>query len=454
MSRLLSPASMLLTVVCCAPGLAHSADGKLTAAVDAYVKPLRDLDVFSGVVLVARGPQVLVSRAYGLANADLLASNQVDQVFRIASLAKPFTDMALGRLSDQGKLGLDDPLAKTLPGFPAGERITLRMLVQHRAGVPNLNSIPWDEESAVHGNLDSLVAVLAARPLDFEPGAQRRYSNGGYALLASVIERVCGASYAAVLQREVCAPLGLGDTRHEGDFEVVHRRATGYEPAPSARHQLVPAAFQQMSTKTGGGSLVSTAADLHTMLMALGSSPLLRPATWSELLAPSDSLWFFQGRCPGFNAVAARWQRDGLCVVVLSNNYASGMVADVAHGLALLARGGAPTPFGWRADLAADSTRCAAYTGRWRVSAGALPFGDLPLALHWQGGELVATVGGAPVDVLVPQPDGGYLLRALWSTVQFDLPAAGDARSRTCQLRYLWRQGGVSLEREPRAAGG
>jgi CubicO group peptidase (beta-lactamase class C family) len=137
--------------------------------------------------------------------------------------------------------------------MPGSDRITLRMLVTHRAGIPNRNSIPYDEEAWQPNTLDSLVQVLAHQPLDFEPGSQRRYSNGGYALLAYVIEQCTGRTYA------------------------------------------------DLATKTGGGSLVSTVGDLHRFLRAAYRDNVIRVATWRELLPLSDSTLTFQGRCPGFN---------------------------------------------------------------------------------------------------------------------------------------------------------
>jgi CubicO group peptidase (beta-lactamase class C family) len=162
---------------------------KLSARIDAYVQPYVALDLFQGTVLVARGDRVLYEKGYGFANVELGVRNTPAQVFRIASLTKVFTQVLLGSLVEQDRLALDAPLARYLPGFPRGDSITIEMLRLHRAGIPNLNSIPFDEEARGPNTLDSLVRVIAKTPLDFSPGSRRRYSNGGYALLAAVIER-------------------------------------------------------------------------------------------------------------------------------------------------------------------------------------------------------------------------------------------------------------------------
>src|SRR5262249_39685192 len=126
-------------------GHAVSTDAKLAASVDAYLKPLIGLDVFQGVVLIARGDPVVLARGYGYANVELGVRNTPDHVFRIASLSKPFTQVMLGRLVEQNRLALSDSLSRFLPGFPQGDRITIEMLRTHRAGIPNANSIPFDE---------------------------------------------------------------------------------------------------------------------------------------------------------------------------------------------------------------------------------------------------------------------------------------------------------------------
>src|SRR5262245_2597742 len=270
----------------------------LEASVDAYLRPYLDLNVFQGVVLVARGDRILLEKGYGYANVELAVRNTPDRVFRIASLTKPFTQVALGRLVEEKRLALSDPLARYLPDFPNGDRITLEMLRTHKAGIPNLNSIPFDEEARGSNTLDSLVRLLARQPLTFEPGSRTRYSNGGYALLGAVIEKVTGMSYGDYLARAVLGPLALTHTRHEADGTLVPNRAYGYTVSGGDRRVLVTPPFQEMNTKTGGGSLVSTAGDLHRFLRAMNRDNVIRAATW-KLLFGDDSTFSYQGRCTG-----------------------------------------------------------------------------------------------------------------------------------------------------------
>jgi CubicO group peptidase (beta-lactamase class C family) len=412
---------------------APTGDRKLEAAADAYLKPLIGLELFQGVVLIARGGQVVLEKGYGFANVELGVKNTPAQVFRIASLSKPFTEVALGRLVEDKKLALSDPLSRFVPGFPKGDSITLEMLRVHRAGIANLNSIPYDEESGVPNTLDSLVRRIAREPLAFPPGARRRYSNGGYALLAHVVEQASGLRYADYMRQAVFAPLGLSDTRHEADQMLVPRRAYGYTVSPEARGAMVVAPFQQMATKTGGGSLVSTARDLQRFLRAMYGENAIRAATWKTLFPP-DSIWSFQGRCPGYNLYMGRDFAHDVEAVVLCNNYAAGMVGDVGGDFLALARGAAVAPPKWRADVALDSLRAAPLTGTYRPPDNALPYGNGPVDVRWHQGALVLFKDGAPLDVLIPQGGDAFLLRSLWSEMRFP----GDAGAPPATLRPLW----------------
>jgi CubicO group peptidase (beta-lactamase class C family) len=411
---------------------------KLAAAVDAYLRPYVDLDLFQGVVLIARGDRIVFQKGYGFANVELEVRNSPAQVFRIASLSKPFTQVALGRLVEEKKLALSDPLSRYIPDFPRGDNITLEMLRTHQAGIAHMNSIPFDEEADEPNTLDSLVRVLARQPLAFEPGTKTRYSNGGYALLAKVIEKASGRSYADYLEQSVFRPLGLANTRHEADQMLVPGRAFGYSVSPEQRHVLIVSPFQQMATKTGGGSLVSTAGDLHRFLRAMYGDNAIQSGTWRTLYPP-DSSFSYQGRCPGFNVFMSRDFAHDVDVVVLCNNYAAGMVGTIGSDFIALARGlSVPTPR-WRADLSVDSARTRAFTGTYRAAPGALPYGEGPFVVRWRNGDLVVYRGETPGDVLIPQGNDTFLLRNYWSELRFVASKEGPKPT----LRPLW------FERDP-----
>ena len=396
-------------------GAKPSGDRSFETAADAYLAPLIALDVFQGAVLVARGDRVLLDKGYGFANVELGVPNTPARVFRIASLSKPFTEVALGKLVEEKRLDLAAPLARYLPDFPNADKITIEMLRTHRAGIPNLNSLPYDEEATAPNTLAALVAALAKQPLDFPPGSKERYSNGGYALLARVIEKVTGASYDEYLKRAVLDPLGLTETRHERDQMLIAGRSFGYTPSPDRRPGMIVAPFQEMATKTGGGSLVSTTADLRRFLRAAYRDNVIRASTWTTLFPPADG-FAFQGRCPGYNVYMLR--EHDIEVVVLANNYAAGMVATIGRDLAAMARGTTVRPPHWRSDVRIDPIEAKSYVGKLRAPPRALVYGD-EFQIEWRDPDLVVLRGGRAIDVLVPQGGGVFLLRTMWSELKF-----------------------------------
>jgi CubicO group peptidase (beta-lactamase class C family) len=250
-----------------------------------------------------------------------------------------------------------------------------------------------------------------------------------------VIEKVTGQTFAEALAERVLRPLVLAHTREETDGMVVADRAYGYTVSSVARHGLEVAPFQQMATKSGGGSLVSTAGDLHRLLLAMYTEKPIRAETWRKLFPP-DSVFTYQGRCPGYNVFMGREFKHDIVVVVLCNNYAAGMVGDIGTDLIAMANGRNVATPGWRADVRADTTRIEPFLGTYKPAPGALPYGDGPYTLRRRAGDVVLELAGQPVDVLIPQAEDRYLLRSIWSELR--LVAGEQGRSPSVTLRPLW----------------
>ena len=409
----------------------------LSGRIDAFVAPLNSLDVFDGVILVAHGDSILTQRRYGMASLELNVPVTPSTRFRIASVSKSFTRALVGKLADKGRLGLDDPVSRWIPRFPSAEKITIRQLLDHKAGVPGVNSLPFDEEAIAPNSLAMLVDSIAKMPLEFAPGTSRRYSNGGYAVLARVIEILESTSYASVLKREILDPLGLTETTHESNGEVIRNLAGGYAPSPEKFGVMVRAPFQETETKAGGGSLVSSSRDMLKWVRSIGRSNILRAATWSELFPAANGLIEWSGRSPGFNSYVRYERSSDFTAIVLSNNYSAGMTGEIAEAAIAMAKGLSPAPLPVVAPLRASPDTIAKLAGRYTMPAGelGLPPGT-PLVLRVQRGELIAYLGTTPVDVLVPQPSGKFLSRTLWSIVQ---PVESGIEVRTLYRDHSFR---------------
>ena len=153
----------------------------LAERVDAVVIPYLDAGMFSGVVLIAEGDEVLLLKAYGRASYELEVPMETSTKFRIASLSKQFTSAALAVLLDRGVLSPESRVSEFIPSFPRGDDIRLTHLVHHTSGVPHTNTLA-ELEGVTHMELAELITLLATKGLDFDPGTGNSYSNGGYDL--------------------------------------------------------------------------------------------------------------------------------------------------------------------------------------------------------------------------------------------------------------------------------
>lgn len=173
-------------------------------------------------------------RAFGLADRGLDVPFTVDTRLRIGSITKDVTAALVLALQDEGTLSTDDPVARFLPNFPAGDRIRIRHLLNHTHGIPNWRALPEADYLAATGvSIEEAVEILARRPLEFEPGTERRYGSSGYLMLARIIEVATGRPYEEVLRTRILEPLGLADTGSLRGLAIVPRLAEAYEPTGS-----------------------------------------------------------------------------------------------------------------------------------------------------------------------------------------------------------------------------
>jgi CubicO group peptidase (beta-lactamase class C family) len=312
---------------------------------------------FRGVVLVARDGKPMFHAAYGLANEEWGIRNTTATKFRIGSITKQFTAAAILLLRQRGQLSLSDRLCKYLTNCPtAWADITIAHLLGHTAGLPDVFALSgFADTLAVKTTLDKTIARLQERPLDFAPGTKFNYSNSGYLVLARVVEKVSGKSYAEFMSETIFRPLGMTDSGQDDGATILLHRAAGYGKNPKG--EIVNAAPIDMTVAMGAGSAYSTAADLLKWNNALDGGTLLSRESAKEMLAshgPSDFGpdagygWFLGkdaqghqyigmlGGINGFAAQVTRFPETKLLVIVLSNQNFS-RVNDIANRLEAIA---------------------------------------------------------------------------------------------------------------------
>ncbi|MCL6455148.1 MAG: beta-lactamase family protein [Alicyclobacillus sp.] len=303
-------------------------------ALHQHLQASADQGKFSGAVLVASGGEIVLRGGYGMANYELDVPNTPETVFRIGSVTKQFTALAVLQLQERGLLQVSDPLATYLPDFPNAERITLHHLLSHTAGVWNYTETPaFLQMCRRHYTVDELIDTFRDAPLDFEPGEKFSYSNSGYVLLGKVIEVASGQTYEDYLEEHVLGPLGLQRTGMDHGETLVKGRAAGYQRREDGT--LENAAYIDMSCPYAAGALCSTVDDLYTWDQALYAGKLLSAASFDQMFQPYSEdgygygwrIWSHNGRrlishsggVNGFASMILRFVDDRATVIVLSN---------------------------------------------------------------------------------------------------------------------------------------
>lgn len=171
---------------------------------------------FNGNVLVAEKGKVIYQKSIGYANLKTKEKLKSNSVFELASVSKQFTAMGIVLLQKQGKLSYDDPISKYLPELSMYKDITIKNLLIHTGGLPDYMEMIGKEgpegDFATNQTILDLFAKLKP-PVLFKPDEKHEYSNTGYALLASIIERASGKSYGDYLMQNIFKPLKMKDTR-------------------------------------------------------------------------------------------------------------------------------------------------------------------------------------------------------------------------------------------------
>jgi CubicO group peptidase (beta-lactamase class C family) len=261
-------------------------DEQVATLVRDHVRQAADSDRFSGVVLVAHGDSILAHEVYGFADVASRRKNTRQTTFGTTSVGKMFTSVAIAQLVERGLLRFDDTVAKVLPEYPnreAARRITIRQLLTHTAGVPEPFTSPRFGTASPRATHAALLATFADAPLEMEPGSQFRYSNGNYATLGAIIEKLSGERYEAYLRKHVWGPAGMTHVAHPA-ATLTSDQALGY--ARYAEFDPLGVEPRRPETVRGGrptdgelrafGGGAFTAEDLFRFTRALRSGKLLR----------------------------------------------------------------------------------------------------------------------------------------------------------------------------------
>jgi CubicO group peptidase (beta-lactamase class C family) len=412
---------------------------KLPARIDEYLSAGVERAHFNGAVLLARDGQILFCRGYGRANLEHDVPCGPNTKFRLGSITKQFTAMAILILQERGKLSVADKVKKYVPtAGKAWDEITIHHLLTHTSGIPNYTSFPDFLKTLRNPTgLEELIAKFKDKPLDFKPGEKFKYSNSGYIVLGKIIEVASGTSYAGFVKAAIFDPLEMHDTGYDSAVAILKNRASGYTRllgvAPAH------ATFIDMSIPHAAGALYSTVLDLLKWDRALDSEKLVPKESLDAMFTPSKSNYGYgwsidnkfdqprhvhAGGIPGFVSIIERFPQEKLLVVALSN-FETTRIGRIGDDLAAIALGAPYVVPHEPKPAKVESTVLAVYAGRYEPVRG--DGKEKPsITVTAEGNTLRVEIKGQGRLLAVPETVTRFYLKGADTTVEFARAASGD----------------------------
>jgi CubicO group peptidase (beta-lactamase class C family) len=426
------------------------ASSALADKVDDYIKAEMERRKIPGLSLaVVRDGEVIKAQGYGLSNVELNVAATPETIYQSGSVGKQFTATLTMILVEEGKLSLDDRIAKHIPDAPASwQDITVRHLLTHTSGLSNriYEKINMRQDYTE----DELLQQIAALPLDFPPGERWNYSNSGYVTLGVLLHKVTGRFYGDLLREKVFGPLGMTTARVIDEADIIPNRAAGYRLVEG---ELKNQEWVSPKLNTSAdGALYLTVLDMAKWAAALSSGKLLKRDSLDLMWLPArlndgKSVqygfgWMIGemrghrvirhgGGWQGFSTHIARFVDEKLTVIVLTN-LAGAPANEISNGVAGL----------YHPELAAvehtaiqlDPKALDPYIGEYEITPG------LVLTLSREGDQLWMQATGQRRAELFAESETSFFLKE----ADIQLTFVKDASGKVTHL--ILRQGGFDMD--------
>ncbi|HWI19631.1 MAG TPA: serine hydrolase [Vicinamibacterales bacterium] len=397
-----------------------------TARMEQVIQSHVKAGTFMGTVLVAKDGAVVLDKAYGMANLELDVPNTPATKFRLGSITKQFTAAAILLLEERGKLKVDDRTKTYMPDQPmAWDRITIYNLLTHTSGIANFTALPsYNSAKGAATTVDGTIATLRDRVLDFGPGEQMSYSNSGYLVLGSIIEKVSGQSYEKFLADNFFTPLGMTDTGYDSNTAIIKRRASGYVRTGAG---YANAGYVHMSVPHAAGALYSTTGDLLKWEQALFGGKVISKASVDRMITPFKNDYALGvastldkgrraishgGGIDGFNTYMSYYPDSRTVVIVLSN--VNGNVPGTLAGqLAALMHGDAVTLTSERVEVKLPAATLSKYVGAYQLAPAAI------MTITLEGEQLMAQLTGQGKLQIFPSSETMFFLKVVDAQLEF-----------------------------------
>lgn len=333
--------------------LPPEAAGRIDAAV---TKVMQESNVPSVSLAVVKDGRIAYVRAYGNASLDPAAAARPEMRYKIGSVSKQFLAMAILLLVQDGKLSLNDPVARYLPSLTRAQDITIRQLLSHTSGYEDYYPLDYVAPFMTHPvTLDEILERFARIPLNFEPGTEWQYSNTNFSIAAKILEQTSGMPLMAFFEQRIFHPLGMASPIDLDHQPVAATDAKGY--TRFGRGPIRPVQAEAPGWLYGAGELAMTARDLALWDLGLMEHKLITPALMDEMItpprlkngAPTDyglgigianasgrPRLSHGGAVAGYVSSNTLWLDQGAAIAVLSNLDGTRAPSSISHEIAPL----------------------------------------------------------------------------------------------------------------------
>ncbi|HEX3438223.1 MAG TPA: serine hydrolase domain-containing protein [Pseudacidobacterium sp.] len=333
---------------------------ELRSKIDAAAtKVLDQTGVPSASIAIVQNGEIVYTQAYGKAHLDPPVPATPQMRYSIGSISKQFTAAAILLLQQQGKLSIDDPVSKYIPGLTRGDEVTIRMLLSHTSGFQDY----WPEDYLMPPMRKATTAqyildTWAKKPLDFDPGTKWQYSNTNFVLAGLVVEKLSGEDLMPFLQKNIFGPLNMKSVYNTDVARLGDTDAAGY--IRYALGSLRPAHKEGAGWMFAAGELAMPAHDLALWNISVINQSLLAPESYKQMFTSvklkdgTDSgygLGVFvsrrsghaalehSGEVSGFVSENIVFPDDKAAITVLTNQDASPAASAIAQQLTPLVLG-------------------------------------------------------------------------------------------------------------------
>ena len=396
-------------------------------------------EIPGAAALVVREGKVLYEKGFGYADLKKKTPITPDTEFRIGSITKQFTAVAILKLQEEGKLNVEDKLSKFIPDYPRGDEVTIHHLLTHTSGIKSYTdkiNFKSKEVTRPIPSIEKHIESFKHDPFNFDPGESWSYNNSGYFLLGYIIGKVSGLSYGEYLQQTFFDLLGMKNTGlHHKRIKLQHE-AMGYS-YQNGKPELAP--NWEMTWAGGAGAMYSTLGDLYRWNEAAFNGKVLTAASMQSAFTPvvlengkeSEPKygygWMIQefrgwqeiqhgGGLPGFSTYLCRFPQQNITVAVLTNALPSPKLnpGQAAHELAEIFFGEEmDEQTSYIADKNADASVYKDYVGRYEYKGGAV------LAVSTEGNQLFVQLGMQPRFEIFPSDADEFFWKVVEAQVKF-----------------------------------